>query len=715
MNVLLAAVVILIVSGLLAMVAGRNAVLGKFLGVGGAVAGCALGLFSGLAALVRGTTESLEYVWDVPYGSMSVALDPLSAWFVVPICGICGLSAIYGAQYLDRYRERKSLGTHWFFYNLLSASMLMVVTARNGVLFLVAWEIMSLASYFLVIFDDEDEAVLEAGRTYLIATHLGTAFLLGFFIVLSRRSGSLDFAAISAAGTPDPATAGILFLLALVGFGTKAGLMPLHVWLPEAHPVAPSHVSAVMSAVMVKTGIYGLVRALTLLPPAPAWWGWLLIAIGTLSGIGGILLALAQHDLKRLLAYSTVENVGIITLGLGVGLLGVSSRSPLIAILGLSGALLHVVNHAMFKGLLFLGAGAVLHATGTRQIDRLGGLAKRMPWVTGAVVVGAVAISGLPPLNGFVGEFLIYSGALRGETFLGPAWSVPSLMAFAALALIGGLAAVCFTKVVGIAFLGDPRTPEAAAAHPPGLMMSLPIIVLAVGCFLAGIAPARVVQTLLPVVAQVEKTETAAISSSFESAIQPLGSITLASCVLIGLALALSVLRRALLERPGGGHFRDVGVWVHAAHGADAIHVVLVRPTRCCVLQAALPLAAERGSSGGLVPATSEFLPGSRRPRPGVSLSPGIPWYRSAARAAALASGRLPSRLHALHRRDAGRSLDLVYRNPSPIRLTRRPGARSRPGAVSPGLSVITRSVAWKSAHSYQCCWRSRWLPSWWG
>ncbi len=558
MNVLLAALVLLFFSGLLAMAVGRFPLLSNVLGAGGAVVGCALGLYSGLLAVIGGSTESLEHVWDVPYGSFSVALDPLSAWFVLPICGICGSSAIYGVQYLEVYRERKSLGSHWFFFNLLVASMLMVVTARNGILFLIAWEVMSLASYFLVIFDDEDESVLEAGRTYLIATHLGTAFLLGFFIVLARRSGSLDFDAIAAAGPADAATAGLLFLLALIGFGTKAGLMPLHVWLPEAHPVAPSHVSAVMSAVMVKTGVYGILRALALLPTAPAWWGWLLIGMGILSGFGGILFALVQHDLKRLLAYSTVENVGIITLGLGVGLCGVSSHSPLIAILGLSGALLHVLNHAMFKGLLFLGAGAVLHATGTREIDRLGGLAKRMPWVAGCVVVGAVAIAGLPPLNGFVGEFLIYSGALRSETSLGPAWAVPSLAVLATLALIGGLAAVCFTKVVGVAFLGEPRTEETAAAHPPGLLMTLPMIVLAAGCFLVGIAPTHVVRLLLPVVSQVGRIEIATISSQFENAIAPLQSITLASIVLIALVLSLTMVRRVLLS---GRTVSSSGTW----------------------------------------------------------------------------------------------------------------------------------------------------------
>ncbi len=257
--------------------------------------------------------------------------------------------------------------------------MMMVVVARNGLLFLMAWEIMALASYFLVVFEDEREEVRQAGKTYLIASHLGTAFLLVFFLILGHEFRSLDFARFD---HPVPAaTANLLFVLALVGFGTKAGFMPFHVWLPEAHPAAPSHVSAVMSGVMVKTGIYGLVRTFTFLPPPPAWWGEVLIGMGIVSGVWGILFALAQHDLKRLLAYSTVENIGIIGLGLGVGLLGWSAGNNVVAVLGFSGALLHVLNHSLFKGLLFLGAGVVLHSTGTRRLDQLGGLSKRMPWV----------------------------------------------------------------------------------------------------------------------------------------------------------------------------------------------------------------------------------------------------------------------------------------------------------------------------------------------
>ena len=553
MDVLLAAVVLLVVSGLVALIASRFPRLSTVVGAGGAVASCALGLVPALTAVIRGTTTTLYRAWDVPYGSFAMALDPLSAWFVVPILGLAGLAAIYGAQYLDADRMHKRPGVSWFFFDVLVASMILVVLARNGVLFLVAWEVMSLASYFLVTFEDEDASVCAAGQTYLIATHLGTAFLLVFFLVLGRPAGSLDFAAIATAGAPGPATAGLLFLLALVGFGAKAGFMPLHVWLPEAHPAAPSHVSAVMSGVMVKTGIYGLVRTLTLLPAAPAWWGWLLVGIGILSGIWGVLFALSQHDLKRLLAYHTVENVGIIALGLGVGLLGASCRVPLVAVLGISGALLHVVNHALFKGLLFLGAGAVVHATGTRDIEHLGGLAKRMPVVAMTFIVGSVAIVGLPPLNGFASEFLIYSASFRAGTALGPAGAVPGLLVIAALALIGGLAAVCFTKVIGIVFLGEPRTEPAAQAHAPGLLMVAPMVVLAAGCLLVGLGAPWIVATTVPIAAGVARLGPTAPTSLTGAVTAPLTSAVGVGAALLGLTLVLALLRRLLLShRPIG-------------------------------------------------------------------------------------------------------------------------------------------------------------------
>ena len=266
----------------------------------------------------------MRLAWSLPFGSANMAVDPLSAVFAVVIALVTMLAAVYGSEYLRMHAGRKNLGVSWFFFNLLTASMLMVVAARNGVLFLISWELMSLASFFLVTLEDEKESVRRAGWIYLVAMHLGTAFLLVLFLLLGKDAGTLDFGQLSTAAAPS----WVFFLLAVIGFGTKAGFIPMHVWLPEAHPAAPSHVSAVMSGVMIKTGIYGLLRMLTLFGPPPAWWGWTFVGIGVVSGIMGVLYALAQHDLKRLLAYHSVENIGIIALGLGVGVLGISYQQP---------------------------------------------------------------------------------------------------------------------------------------------------------------------------------------------------------------------------------------------------------------------------------------------------------------------------------------------------------------------------------------------------
>ncbi len=354
---------------------------------------------------------------------------------------------------------------------------------------------MSLASFFLVMFDHEKDEVMRAGWTYLAATHLGTAFLLVMFLVLGA-GGSLDFSALTASGLP----AALVFAAALIGFGTKAGFVPLHVWLPEAHPAAPSHVSALMSGVMIKTGIYGLLRVMTFLGAPAAWWGWSLVVIGAVSGVAGVLFALAQHDLKRLLAYHSVENIGIIALGLGIGILGTVSANPVVAAMGFCGALLHVVNHGIFKSLLFLGAGSVLHATGTRAIDRLGGLIKSMPVTGAAFLVGAAAICALPPLNGFVSEFLVYSAAFNSVAAGTQVWG--GMVVIGGLALIGGLAAACFTKAFGVVFLGEPRSRDAVGVHEAPLSMCWPMATLAALCLAIGLTAPWMVELVMPAVAQ---------------------------------------------------------------------------------------------------------------------------------------------------------------------------------------------------------------------
>jgi formate hydrogenlyase subunit 3/multisubunit Na+/H+ antiporter MnhD subunit len=488
MTLFFAAVLVPVVGGGAALLAGWRPVLASRLGAGSAVLGGALGLWFATGVLLGGTSPAYAAPWSVPYGSFSVGADALSAVFLLLAFGLPPVAAVYGAGYLAHYGATRRLGPAWCCFNLLTAAIAVVLVARNAVLFLVAWEVMSLASYFLVVFEDERLEVRRAGWTYLVATHIGTAFLLAFFVLLGARTGSLELAA---ATSPLPG-AGALFLLALIGFGTKAGLVPLHIWLPEAHPAAPSHVSAVMSGVLIKTGVYGVLRTLELLGGGPFWWAVVLVSAGVVSGLVGALFALAQRDLKRLLAYSSVENVGLITVGIGVGVLGRSQEWPALAVLGFGGALFHALNHGAFKALLFLGAGAIRQAAGTLELDELGGLLGRLPWTGLALMVGSAAVAALPPLNGFASELLLLAGGLEAVAGLpaGRAW--PALLAVAGVALIGGLAAVAFVKAVGTALLGSPRSAAAAAAQETAPLLVAPLLVLAGLCVAAGVAPLAV-------------------------------------------------------------------------------------------------------------------------------------------------------------------------------------------------------------------------------
>ena len=509
-----------------------------------AVVGAAVAIASAVHALQTGD-ETLQLPWSVPFGSFHISIDGLSAFFILAISAVCALGGVYGVSYLRHYKG-KNLGASWFFFNLLFASMLMVVTAWNAVLFLAAWEVMSLSSFFLVTFEHERQEVRKAGWVYLISAHVGMACLLAMFILLGRASGSMDFASFGSMSQP-VAHASLILVLAVVGFGTKAGFMPLHVWLPEAHPAAPSHVSAVMSGVMIKTGIYGLLRTLTFLGPPPAWWGLLLIGIGLVSGVLGVLFALAQHDLKRLLAYHSVENIGIIALGLGTGLLGLSLQSTPMAVLGFGGGLLHVLNHACFKGLLFLGAGAVLHGTGSRELDRMGGLLKRLPWTGWTFLVGAVAICGLPPLNGFVSELLIYLGALKGVRWATGSHLPLVVGVVVGLALIGGLASACFTKAFGAVFLGEPRSAQAAGSHECGGLMRLAMLVLAAGCAAIGLLGPFVIVAMAPAITVVAGMPSESIRATMAGPREILSAVVAASIVLLVLTGGLMVFRRWLL------------------------------------------------------------------------------------------------------------------------------------------------------------------------
>ena len=463
-----------------------------------AIVGSLWGILFSFSMLGNGETLSFSLGTSIfPFLSFSLAIDKLSAFFIFIISLIALFCSIYGLGYIKHYYKKYSIGSLGFFYNLFIAGMLLVVAAANGLFFLIAWEIMSVASYFLVVYDHNDEDNVKAGFLYLIMTHIGTAFIILAFILLYQFTGSFDFIAIKAGATLiPPAIKDIVFLLALVGFGTKAGVIPFHVWLPGAHPAAPSHVSGLMSGVMIKTGIYMMIRIfLDLLQPIPVWWGFTVLVIGAVSALLGVLYALTEHDIKRLLAYHSIENIGIILLGLGSSLVFLSLGLPSLALLGLVAALFHTLNHATFKSLLFLSAGSVINQTHTRNMEEYGGLIKYMPQTALFFLIGSMAISALPPFNGFFSEWLTFQSLFQGIALFYPSkWIF--MIAAGALAFTGGLALACFVKAFGAVFLARPRSEEVEHAKESSFSLRAGMGALAILALLFGVFSGQVVAIL---------------------------------------------------------------------------------------------------------------------------------------------------------------------------------------------------------------------------
>jgi len=476
------------------LVTGRGAI-ARVVAALGAGAGSAACLLLGVTALITGQTLSLSLAQMPPVGGLMLRLDGLGALFLV-IIGLIGLAvAIYGFGYSANYAGRYSLRTAGAMLNLLMLALGLQVMADNALTFLIAWEAMSLSAYLLVLTEHDKAETVRAAVWYIAMTHAGFAALMAMFLLMSGSDLTTSFAAMRAnAAALSPAARNLVFLLALFGFGTKAGVVPLHVWLPMAHPVAPSHVSALMSGVVIKMGIYGLVRvALDLLGGGPVWWGGVVLGIGAISALLGVLYALMEHDLKRLLAYHSVENIGIILIGVGAGLIFHSYGLMPLAALGFIGGLYHTLNHATFKGLLFLCAGSVSHATHTRNMEEMGGLIKRMPVTALCFLIGAAAISALPPLNGFASEWIVFQSLLEGVKIPKPEVAMIMPIAVGMLALTGGLAVACFVKAFGITFLAIPRTQEAEHAEEAPLSMRAGMALLALACVALGLAPFAVV------------------------------------------------------------------------------------------------------------------------------------------------------------------------------------------------------------------------------
>jgi len=483
---------------------------------------------TGVAGML-GASWAVDVDWLVPLGGLALEMDALAGLFVA----LVGATAVPASLYAIGYTGRVPL-------------------AANVMTFALAWELMSLASYVLVLdgarAGREPAASAHAGWVYAVMTHAGLACMLAGMLLLTAWTGSARFADWTAAAPALGAGArSLAWALLALGFGAKAGGVPLHVWLPLAHPAAPSHVSALMSGVMIKLGIYGLLRAsFVWLAPALPWWGATLLLVGAISAVAGVLYAIVDRDLKRLLAFSSIENVGIVLVGTGAALTFAATSMAGLALLALAAALYHVVNHAAFKSLLFMAAGGVLHGTGTRDMEALGGLIKRQPWTAACFLVGAVAIAGLPPLNGFVSEWLMFQALLQNVLLPQPSLNLVFALAIAGLALAAGLAVACFVKAFGITFLALPRSDAAAAAHEAPVTMRVAMVATAVACAALALGASSIVPALAVVAATLVPAPppvtlgawlTLEVSGEFASLSMPAVALALAGGILLPVLL----------------------------------------------------------------------------------------------------------------------------------------------------------------------------------
>ena len=470
-------------------------------------------LYPALTILTTGGVVREVVAQSLIMGSITLEIDRLSAIFLAIISLMSLWGVIYANGYLKPYiGKTKNLASHCFFLMLLIASMMLVVVARNALFFLIVWELMSLSSFFLVLFEGEKKEVRKAGLKYLVYMHLSVLFIIAMFVLLINKTDSFSFYDYTKLFLSDSHFANIVFLLGFVGFGIKAGFVPFHNWLPDAHPAAPSHVSGVMSGVMIKTGIYGILRVLLLIGTPSKEISYFVLSIALVTVLYGVLYAITQHDIKRLLAYSSIENIGIIGIGIGVGMLGLAYSNPVVATFGFAGGLLHILNHSIFKELMFFAAGSTYLKTHTRNIETLGGLIKKMPYTALMFILGSVAISGLPPFNGFISEILIYAGMLLGIPASEINLFIVFVISIAGLALAGTMAILCFSKATGIMFLGEARSEKAKLVDSDvEKVMLIPMGILTISAFLIGMFPQYIIKWILSPVKLFVSNETSSL------------------------------------------------------------------------------------------------------------------------------------------------------------------------------------------------------------
>jgi formate hydrogenlyase subunit 3/multisubunit Na+/H+ antiporter MnhD subunit len=459
----------------------------------------ALGVVTSVIAYnaLMGDNFAIVFSGNSILGQIPVRIDALSAWMILIINFTFMTGALYGTGYLRNYNAPQNILLHKSLFFILHLSMILVCSIQNFIVFLIVWEIMTVSSFLLIIFEYWKKDTIKAGMNFFIQSHIGVLFIIVSFIWVMSQTGSTDFNAIRifTAHLPN-AVAVTLFVLLFIGFGFKAGFVPFHTWLPYAHPAAPSHISGMMSGVIIKLGIYGILRMLLLINSNYIVIGEIILFVSVISGLYGVILAIVQHNLKKLLAYHSIENIGIIGIGIGIGTIGLGLKNDFLAVAGFTGGLLHILNHSLFKSLLFYGAGSVYQQTHTLEIEHLGGLIKRMPQTAALFLIAALAICGLPPLNGFISEYLIFSGlysSLKSNSF---AFSLFMLSTFVALAVIGGLAMLCFTKAFGIVFLGTERKQFHTEPKEVSRMMLFPQYMVAAMIIFIGLFPQMFLQLL---------------------------------------------------------------------------------------------------------------------------------------------------------------------------------------------------------------------------
>lgn len=527
-----------------------------------------ISIFGYLAFQAFKTPDVLQIDFAFLFGTkIFLVLDRISAFFILVINLTFFTGILYSKGYLAPYINQKTkieFALHNFSLVFMHLAMLLVVSLRDGISFLIAWEMMSVAAFFLVIFESEVHATIKAGIQFLIQMHIGLVFLLIAFLVTGIVSGEpIGFASLENYFRNHAAFP--VFLLFFAGFGIKAGFIPLHTWLPHAHPAAPSHVSGIMSGVMIKMGIYGIIRVLTFIHTGLLEIGIFLLIISFVSGVLGVTLAIVQHDFKKLLAYHSIENIGIIGIGLGSGVIGLALKNPTLAVLGLAGGFLHILNHSLFKSLLFYTAGNIYSQTHTRNIEHLGGLIKKMPKTALFFLLGAIAISGLPPFNGFISEFLIYVGMFKeldsGELSL----SLLLLGGIVGLVIIGGLALFCFTKVFSIIFLGNPRSSKTKYAGEVAGSMLFPKYIIGFFIVSIGIFPMFVLKPLGSIVS-VFTPDVSALTEIMPSA----QGISVSLGILVGVMVILWIIRSRFIKKS----VQETGsTWGCAYTGAEpALH-----------------------------------------------------------------------------------------------------------------------------------------------